>query len=55
MKQFRITANAVEMGVYHADTAEQALDAYAMDAGYASYAEVIDQCGDDAVAQEFGV
>jgi hypothetical protein len=55
MKQFRITANAVEMGVYSAKTAQEALDAYAMDAGYASYAEVAAQFGDDAVAQELGV
>jgi hypothetical protein len=39
-------------GTYEGDTAEQALDAYAMDAGYASFADACEVAsGDDIEAR----
>lgn len=50
MAVFNISANDSNMGEYSGETAGQALDAYARDAGYTDYAEVIAQFGDDATA-----
>ena len=52
MAVFQITANDTDMGEYTADSAAEALDAYARDAGYSDYSEVVAQFGDDAVAVE---
>ena len=52
MAYFQISANDTDMGEYRADSAEQALEAYAKDAGYASYADAAEQFGDDAEAFE---
>ena len=52
MAYFQISANDTDMGEYRGDSAEQALDRYAKEAGYASYEEVVKQFGDDAVARE---
>lgn len=52
MSTFTIDANGSDMGCYVADTAAQALDAYARDAGYTDYADVVKQFGDDAEAIE---
>lgn len=51
MAYFQISANDTDMGEYHADTADQALNAYARDAGYRDYADVVAQFGDDATAR----
>ena len=55
MAYFQISVNSADMGEYHAESAAQALDAYARDAGYDSYAEVVAQFGDDAQAFEIDV
>ena len=52
MAYFQISANDTDMGEYHADSAEQALNAYARDAGYKDYADVAAQVGDDATARQ---
>lgn len=52
MAVFQITANDTDMGEYIADSAAEALNAYAKDAGYSDYSEVAAQFGDDAVAVE---
>ena len=39
MKSFEIVASGVSMGVWTAETAEAALDMYAKDAGYESFAD----------------
>ena len=52
MAVFQITANDTDMGEYTADSAADALDAYAKDAGYSNYSEVVAQFGDDAAAIE---
>lgn len=52
MKDFQITANGTDMGTYQGETAEDALDAYAKDAGYEDYEDLASQHGDDAEAEE---
>ncbi|MDY0105321.1 MAG: DUF2525 domain-containing protein [Giesbergeria sp.] len=52
MAYFQISANDTDMGEYRAEDASQALDAYAKEAGYADYADVVAQFGDDAEAFE---
>ena len=52
MAYFQISANDTDMGEYHADSAEQALNAYARDAGYKDYADAAAQFGDDAEAHQ---
>ena len=52
MSTFYIEANATPMGEYQADSASEALDLYAQDAGYKDYAEVVAQFGDDAIASK---
>jgi len=52
MATFSIDANGSDMGCYVADTAAQALDAYARDAGYSDYADAVAQFGDNATAIE---
>lgn len=55
MATFSISANDTDMGEYKADTAEQALDKYARDAGYKDYADAAAQVGDDATAHKIDV
>lgn len=55
MAYFQISANDTDMGEYHADSAEQALNAYARDAGYKDYADAVAQFGDDAEAHQIDV
>jgi len=45
MKKFQIenTKSSVILGVYEAETKDQALDMMAQDAGYASYADLQDE------------
>jgi hypothetical protein len=50
MSTYTIDANGNDMGEYDAGTAAEALDAYAQDAGYTDYADVVKQFGDDATA-----
>lgn len=52
MAVFQITANDTDMGEYTAGSAADALNAYARDAGYADYAAVVAEFGDDAEAVE---
>lgn len=52
MAYFQISANDTDMGEYCAENAEQALNAYARDAGYRDYADAAAQFGDDAAARE---
>lgn len=52
MATFNISANDTNFGEYNGATAAEALDAYARDAGYADYADVVKQFGDDAIATE---
>ena len=47
MNKFEITANATPMGIYEGECAADALNAYAVDAGYDDYAAVVEQFGDD--------
>ena len=54
MAEFSIVANGTDMGSYKGATAQDALNAYAKDAGYSCYQAVIDQFGDEAVATEIG-
>ena len=49
MSTFFIEANG-PMGEYVADSASEALDLYAQEAGYPSYADVAELFGDDATA-----
>lgn len=51
-RQYRITANGADMGVYEGTTADEALDAYARDAGYRDYADALTVTSDDARAVE---
>ena len=55
MAIFSIDANGTDAGEYHGETAAEALDVYAREAGYADYAEVIKEFGDDAVAIEINI
>ena len=55
MSYFQISANDSDMGEYRADSAEQALDAYAIDAGYKDYADVVAQVGDGATARRIDI
>jgi len=50
MPVFQISANDNNLGEYRGETAADALDAYARDAGYRDYADVVAQFGDDASA-----
>ena len=49
---YTITANGTDMGTYYGRDEEDALDAYAEDAGYSSYDELADAHGDEAEATE---
>jgi len=49
---FRIFANGTDMGTFWGDDEEDALDAYAQDAGFDSYDELAAEHGDDAEARE---
>lgn len=51
-RQYRITANGADMGVYEGTTADEALNAYARDAGYRDYADALTVTSDDARAIE---
>jgi len=51
-RAFRIEANGTDMGTYYGHDKEDALDAYAQDAGYSSYDELADAHGDEAEATE---
>lgn len=55
MATFTIDANGTNMGEYSANSAAEALDAYAQDAGYTDYAAVVAQVGDDAIATQIDV
>lgn len=55
MATFSIEANGTDMGEYVGDSAAAALDAYAIDAGYKSYADAAEQFGDDATATQIDV
>lgn len=50
MPIFHISANDIAMGEFSGETEADALDAYARDAGYKDYADVVAQFGDDATA-----
>lgn len=52
MPVFNITANDTDMGEYTANSAAEALDNCARDAGYTDYADASAQFGDDASAME---
>ena len=52
MATYAISAKDTDMGEYIADSAAAALDAYARDAGYTDYADVVAQFGDDATVVE---
>ena len=52
MADYVITANGSEMGIYQAFTEGEALEAYAKDAGYESYAALVEQHG-EAEAEEY--
>jgi len=45
---FVVTANGTNMGFYAADSADEALNIYARDAGYKDYADLITELDDDA-------
>jgi len=47
---YTITANGTDMGVYWGADEEDALDAYARDAGYDDYDALAGEHGDDAHA-----
>ncbi len=55
MPVFQISANDNNLGEYRGETAAEALDAYARDAGYRDYADVAAQFGDDASALQIDV
>jgi hypothetical protein len=42
----RVIANGTDMGVYEGDDEDAVLDAYARDAGYADYADLLDSVPD---------
>ena len=50
MSKFQVSANGQDVGVYEGETSEDALNAYAIDAGYKNYDDVVAQFGDDAEA-----
>ena len=52
MPVFNVSANDCDMGEFSASDAESALDSYAKEAGYPSYAALIKEYGDDATATE---
>lgn len=52
MATFQIDANGTDMGEFHGETAQDALDSYAREAGYTDYADVVEQFGDDATATQ---
>ena len=45
MPTFSIDSNSTDMGCYSGDTEAEALDKYAQDAGYADYADTVEQFG----------
>lgn len=45
MKKYRIEVNAIRT-TYEGNSEEEALEAYATDAGYSSYADLAEQHGD---------
>lgn len=47
MAQHQIVANGIDMGIYEGADADEALDAYARDAGYPDYATLCDDIGAD--------
>lgn len=49
---FRISANGTDMGTFWGETEEDALDAYAQDAGFEDYDALAEAHGDDAEARE---
>lgn len=51
MKAFRIQANAIDT-IYNANSEQEALEAYAKDAGYKSYADLVEQHGEVDSADE---
>lgn len=57
MSTYTIEANGTPMGEYTGETATDALNAYARDAGYADYAAAVEATGgaDDATATEIDV
>ena len=48
MKKFNIYANNFDMGVFEAEDVDAALEAYAQEAGYQSFADMNEQLGSDA-------
>ena len=48
MKKFRIYANGYDMGVFSAESEADALEAYAQEARYESFADMEEQLGSDA-------
>lgn len=48
---YTIFANGTDMGTYRGRDEEEALDAYAQDAGYSDYDELAAEHGDDAEAR----
>ncbi|AFH21688.1 hypothetical protein OSG_eHP7_00035 [environmental Halophage eHP-7] len=49
---FQLVANGTDMGTYQGADEEDALDAYARDAGYTDYDELAEEHGDEAEATE---
>lgn len=43
MTDFQVTANGTDMGTYQGEDEDGALDAYAQDAGYDDYDDLIEQ------------
>lgn len=43
MTQFNFSANAIDFGVWEAESLEAAKEAFASDAGYASWAAMVEQ------------
>lgn len=52
MATYTIEAGDLIMGDYEGESPEQALDAYARDAGYASYDKLVAEVGGTATATE---